>query len=102
MLVDTPDISETLLPAHKKQGDFVSVQRVEAITAKPIMQTNTHTSIQLTFIYVGIKGHNSQTHHAHKYAHIHTSIQLTCICVGLTVKDITVKSITHTFTQAYN
>ena len=40
-----------------------------------------HTSIQLTFIYVGIKGHKSQTHHVHKYAHIHTSIQLTCICV---------------------
>ena len=102
MLVDTPDISETLSPAHKKQGNFVSVQRVEAIMAQPIMQTNTHTSIQLTFIYVGIKGHNSQTHHAH----IHTSIQLTCIYVGLKVKDITVKPIMHTgmhtFTQAYN
>ena len=47
MLVDTPDKSETLSPAHKKQGDFVSVQKVEDITAKPIMHTDMHTFTQV-------------------------------------------------------
>ena len=47
MLVDMPDISETLSPVHKKHGDFVSVQKVEDITAKPIMHANMHTFTQV-------------------------------------------------------